>query len=89
MYMRFCASLNFDALKRFRSSASQGFDAENSNQNRGRFTGAHQVTSNVTTVVKKHNGFFVSEDVKMVLKVESVNVGFCFKVLILFWLNFG
>jgi hypothetical protein len=38
----FCASVNFDAFMRFRSSPSQGFSAENSNQKRGRFRGSHQ-----------------------------------------------
>jgi hypothetical protein len=34
--------VNFDAFMRFRSSPSQGFSAENSNQKRGRFRGSHQ-----------------------------------------------
>ena len=36
------ASVNFDAFMRFPSSPSQGFDAESSNQDRGRFRGSHQ-----------------------------------------------
>ncbi len=37
----FCASVNFDVFMRIRSSPSQGFDAENSNQDRGHFRGSH------------------------------------------------
>jgi hypothetical protein len=44
----FCASVNFDAFIGFRSSPSQGFDAENSNQDLGRFRGSHQTRTELT-----------------------------------------
>lgn len=42
MMNAFCASVNFDAFMRIRSSPSQRFDAENSKQDRGRYRGSHQ-----------------------------------------------